>query len=64
MTRRQQVAELRRLVLRMQTTLYARRMARQTFPPLMALVVDTRLRLVGVWLVDEMRRVEDGGMAA
>lgn len=64
MTRRQQAAQMRVLVRRMQAVLLARRVARATFPPLVAAVWDVRLRVVGAWLVDEMRRMEDGGMAA
>ena len=43
----------------MVATLYARRCAwRMGWPPLVALALDTRLRLAGAAIVDEMRRVE------
>ena len=59
MTRRQRDTRLRRLLLAMQATLYARRCAwRMGWPPLVALALDTRLRLAGAAIVDEMRRVE------
>ena len=59
MTRRQRDTRLRRLLLAMQTTIYARRCAwRMGWPPLVALALDTRLRLAGAAIVDEMRRVE------
>lgn len=58
-TRRQQAARLRALVRQMQAVLLARRLVRTAgFPPLTAAVLDTRLRLAGVWIVDEMRQVE------
>ena len=59
MTRRQRDTRLRRLLLAMQATIYARRCAwRMGWPPLVALALDTRLRLAGTAIVDEMRRVE------
>ena len=59
MTRRQRDTRLRRLLLARQTTIYARRCAwRMGWPPLVALALDTRLRLAGAAIVDEMRRVE------
>ena len=59
MTRRQRDTRLRRLLLAMQATIYARRCAwRMGWPPLVALALDTRLRLAGAAIVDEMRRVE------
>lgn len=57
-TRKHADNRLRALVRQMQAVLLARRVAWRTFPPLTAAVLDTRLRLAGASIVDEMRRVE------
>ncbi len=61
--RKREQAQMRNLVRHMQAVLYARRVVRRCFPPLTAAVLDVWLRLVGAWIVDEMRRVE-GSRAA
>ena len=64
-TRRQQADKrLRMLVRQMQAVLYARRFVWRVYSPMTAAVLDTRLRLAGVWIVNEMRRIEGSVTAA
>lgn len=51
-------AQLRVLVLRMQTMLAMRRLVRECFEPIVAAWIDVQLRQVGMGIVDEMRRIE------
>ncbi len=55
-------AQMRALVLRMQAVIAARRMVRHScLPTLAAYQADVRLRVIGAWIVDEMRRLERKG---
>lgn len=57
MTKRQ-TNQLRRWTLHMQAVLLTRRAAHACLPPLVAGLMDVRLRMAGLWIVDEMRRLE------
>ena len=63
--RRQQADKrLRALVRQMQAVLVARRMVHACgFSLVTAAMLDMRLRLIGVWIVGEMRRLEGQAVA-
>lgn len=50
--------QMRRLILRMQAILDARRVAARCFPPVPAGLLDLELRRVALEIVQEMRRLE------
>lgn len=60
---RKQHNPIRPWLLRMQAVVAARQCAAACLPPIMAALMDVRLRIIGARIVDEMRRIEGSAAA-